>query len=297
MRGTSIVRAPQRSSCLRRTGKAAAQSQGALKFARAGLDNAGVTAHSSHLDTSPDAGASSGDTGDTPPADGAAPHDEQQAHDPARTSTPTSDFASKRVFTTGEAAVICKVSQQTIIRCFDNGRLAGFKVPGSKFRRIPREELVRFMKANAIPLENLPGEAPAQGPSGAPVRILAVDDDPAMLAMYEDIVAGEARLELHTASTGYDAGLRTIELRPRLILLDYLLPDINGNLVCKRVRERPELGSTRVLIVSGVVQQSQIDELLRSGADGVLRKPFEIAELARLIRELLKDDALLKHRL
>ena len=40
----------------------------------------------------------------------------------------------KTVFTTGEAAEICKVSQQTIIRCFDNGQLKGFRVPGSKFR-------------------------------------------------------------------------------------------------------------------------------------------------------------------
>ncbi len=58
----------------------------------------------------------------------------------------------KQVFTTGEAAKICNVSQQTIIRCFDSGRLQGFKVPGSKFRRIPRHELVRFMKQNNMDL-------------------------------------------------------------------------------------------------------------------------------------------------
>src|SRR5688572_3399089 len=60
-------------------------------------------------------------------------------------------WVEKQVFTTGEAAEICKVSQQTIIRCFDNGRLNGFRVPGSRFRRIPRSELLRFMKANDIP--------------------------------------------------------------------------------------------------------------------------------------------------
>ena len=53
---------------------------------------------------------------------------------------------NKSVFTTGEAAGICNLSQQTIIRCFDNGQLKGFRVPGSKFRRIPREMLVTFMK-------------------------------------------------------------------------------------------------------------------------------------------------------
>ena len=58
----------------------------------------------------------------------------------------------KTVFTTGEAAKICKVSQQTIIRCFDSGQLKGFRVPGSRFRRIPRDQLYAFMRDNGIPI-------------------------------------------------------------------------------------------------------------------------------------------------
>ena len=61
----------------------------------------------------------------------------------------------KTVFTTGEAAKVCKVSQQTIIRCFDSGQLKGFRVPGSRFRRIPRDALYRFMKENGIPTDAL----------------------------------------------------------------------------------------------------------------------------------------------
>lgn len=61
----------------------------------------------------------------------------------------------KTVFTTGEAARMCRVSQQTIIRCFDNGLLKGFRVPGSKFRRIPRERLIEFMNEHGIPLGEL----------------------------------------------------------------------------------------------------------------------------------------------
>ena len=61
----------------------------------------------------------------------------------------------KTVFTTGEAAKICKVSQQTIIRCFDSGQLKGFRVPGSRFRRIPRDVLYKFMKENGIPTDAL----------------------------------------------------------------------------------------------------------------------------------------------
>ena len=63
------------------------------------------------------------------------------------------DLRMKSVYTTGEVAQICKVSQQTVIRCFDSGRLNGFRVPGSRFRRIPRDSLLSFMKSNRIPLD------------------------------------------------------------------------------------------------------------------------------------------------
>src|SRR5881396_206586 len=103
----------------------------------------------------------------------------------------------KTVFTTGEAAEVCKVSQQTIIRCFDSGRLTGFRVPGSKFRRIPRDELIRFMRANSI-------------------------------------------------------------------ILDYMLPDINGNIVCERIRSKDEYANTRIIFVSGVVNQEEVRSLLKA---------------------------------
>src|SRR5436853_1577475 len=79
------------------------------------------------------------------------------------------DERMKTVFTTGEAAKICKVSQQTIIRCFDNGQLKGFRVPGSKFRRIPREALYKFMRDNNIPTDAL---------ESGKRKVLLVDDDP-----------------------------------------------------------------------------------------------------------------------
>ena len=77
-------------------------------------------------------------------------------------------ISMKTVFTTGEAAKICKVSQQTIIRCFDNGQLKGFRVPGSRFRRIPREALYKFMKDNGIPTDAL---------ESGKRKVLLVDDD------------------------------------------------------------------------------------------------------------------------
>lgn len=188
------------------------------------------------------------------------------------------ELAAKQVFTTGEAAELCKVSQQTIIRCFDRGRLTGFRVPGSRFRRIPRAELLRFMHENGIPSDLL---------GGGEIRVLVVDDDPAIVRLLEELLEREARFEVRTASTGYDAGMMTREFRPNVVLLDYMLPDVNGNVVCERLRADPELADTRIIIVSGVVRQDEIDALLAAGADDFLAKPFETDELLARIDALV----------
>ncbi len=190
------------------------------------------------------------------------------------------DLAEKQVFTTGEAADLCKVSQQTIIRCFDSGRLRGFRVPGSRFRRIPREELLRFMRENDIPTDGLD--------LGRKKRILVVDDDEQIVELFVDVLSRDERFEVRTAGTGYEAGVLTEQFKPDLMVLDYMLPDINGNVVCRTVREKPELAGTKIIIVSGVVKQDEIDELVRAGADDFVKKPFNIERLLARIHELLE---------
>ena len=190
------------------------------------------------------------------------------------------NWADKQVFTTGEAAEICKVSQQTIIRCFDSGRLQGFRVPGSRFRRIPRNELLRFMKTNEIPTDSL---------ESATKRVLVVDDDEQIIDLFREVLGRDDRFELKTAATGYDAGMLTEQFRPHLILLDFMLPDINGNLVCERIKANPDLSGTKVLFVSGVVSQDEIGKLTGEGrADGFVKKPFDIEQLVRQMEELLQ---------
>ncbi len=190
-----------------------------------------------------------------------------------------SDLASKTIFTTGEAADICKISQQTIIRCFDSGRLKGFRVPGSKFRRIPREELMRFMRDNNIPTDLL---------EGGKRRILVVDDDEQIVELFVDVLSRDSRYVIKTASSGYDAGMLTEQFKPDLMILDYMLPDINGNVVCSTVRKNPALSGMKIIIVSGVVNQEEIEELLKAGADEFVKKPFNIEKLLSRIETLLE---------
>ncbi|HWG45403.1 MAG TPA: response regulator [Gemmataceae bacterium] len=176
----------------------------------------------------------------------------------------------KTVFTTGEAAKICKVSQQTIIRCFDNGQLKGFRVPGSRFRRIPREALYKFMKDNGIPTDAL---------ESGKRKVLLVDDDAELVDLMSKVLDEDGRFEVRIASNGFDAGMMVKEYRPDIIVLDVMLPDINGKEVCHRVRADTTLEDVRILCISGMIEEDKIQELRLAGADKFLHKPFDIEEL------------------
>jgi len=176
----------------------------------------------------------------------------------------------KTVFTTGEAAKICKVSQQTIIRCFDNGQLKGFRVPGSRFRRIPREALYKFMKDNGIPTDAL---------ESGKRKVLLVDDDVELVELMTKVLEEDGRFEVRIASNGFDAGMMVKEYRPDLIVLDVMLPDINGKEVCHRVRADNTLEDVRILCISGMIEEDKVHELKLSGADDFLHKPFDVEVL------------------
>ena len=189
------------------------------------------------------------------------------------------DERMKSVFTTGEAAKICKVSQQTIIRCFDNGQLKGFRVPGSRFRRIPREALYKFMKDNGIPTDAL---------ESGKRKVLLVDDDAELVELMTKVLEEDGRFEVRVAGNGFDAGMMVKEYHPDLIVLDVMLPDINGKEVCHRVRADPALEDVRILCISGMIEDDKIQELKLSGADDFLHKPFDIEELIDRMCALLE---------
>ena len=184
----------------------------------------------------------------------------------------------KSVYTTGEVAQICNVSQQTVIRCFDSGKLKGFRVPGSRFRRIPRESLIAFMKEHGIPLDQL---------ETGKKRVLVVDDDDAVIEMFSELFERDGRFEVKTAGSGYDAGVITESFRPVVLILDFKLPDVNGNVVCRTVRSNPNFEHMRIIAISGVADPDEIADLKAAGADEFIKKPFSIETVISKVAEMV----------
>lgn len=188
----------------------------------------------------------------------------------------------KTVFTTGEAAKICKVSQQTIIRCFDSGQLKGFRVPGSRFRRIPRDQLYAFMRDNGIPTDAL---------DSGKRKILVVDDDEDLVELICDALDRDGRFEVRSVNNGFGAGMQIKEFRPDLIVLDVMLPDINGKEVCTLVRSDRTMDEVRIVCISGMVEADKIQSLRDAGANDFMKKPFDVDDLLARICQLLEVEA------
>lgn len=115
------------------------------------------------------------------------------------------------VFTTGQVARLCGVAQQTVSVWFDAGRLKGYRVPGSKDRRVPRADLLAFLRENGMPV-------PRQVED--PLVVLAGCD---RLTVEGVLLALDGAARVQLAGTVFEAGLLVGEQRPRLLVLDLSL--------------------------------------------------------------------------
>jgi len=199
-----------------------------------------------------------------------------------------------RWFSTTEAARLCGLSHMTVIRRFDVGDIKGFRVPGSRFRRIPRESLVEFARRHGLPLADLP-DAEGDGGSGAEAeggkhRALVVEDERRMADLLEKILAADG-WEVRVARNGFDAGFLAGSFVPHLILLDIMLPGVDGREACRQMRSDKRLAGSRILAVTALRDERNVREIMEAGADGYLAKPFGIKELRDRIAALVGPGA------
>src|SRR5207237_6330428 len=109
--------------------------------------------------------------------------------------------------------------------------------------------------------------------------VLLVDDEAELVELINKVLEEDGRFEVRIGSNAFDAGMMVKGYRPDLIVLDVMLPDINGKDVCHRVRADPTLEDVRILCISGMIEEEKVQELRLSGADDFLHKPFDIEEL------------------
>lgn len=184
------------------------------------------------------------------------------------------NLLDKDVLTTGEVAKICNVASRTVSKWFDSGQLKGYRIPGSKDRRIPVANLLTFMREHNIPMDGLM--------SGRP-RVLIVDSDEEVLGTLTGVLAEQTNFDVRTCESTFAAGMECERFRPHVLLYELCLAEKDGMELCNMVRSNEDLQITRVIAMSGRLTDGQASQLTGQGFDGVLRKPFTVRQVIEAV--------------
>ncbi len=184
----------------------------------------------------------------------------------------------KKFFTTSEIAQVCGVAHTTVIRWIGEGKLKAHETPGGH-RRIERGDLLDFLKRFNIPV-------PASL-ADARFRVLVVDDESVMLSMIRKMFEGfPDEIELHMATHGMVALMLIGKIPFNLVILDVLMPDMDGIEVCRELKRNPDTADIKIIAITGKQLTEEQEEYLDRNVESLLKKPFSPIALLKRIDEI-----------
>ena len=184
----------------------------------------------------------------------------------------------KTVLTTGQVARICHVAARTVTKWFDTGRLRGYRIPGSRDRRIPMDQLAAFMKENDMPMDAL---------DSATRQVLVFD--PEAPKGLSDKLSGMLNREVRTVAGCFDAGLAAREIIPHLIViaLSNGMTACKAVEICRSIRDHDLLKGAKLFAVAANLTPRKRDKLLSNGFDRCLPAPYTAFDLAEVIEDTM----------
>lgn len=183
-------------------------------------------------------------------------------------------------YTSTEVATICKVHSTTVFHWINKGLLPSRKTPG-RHNRINGADLVAFLRKYEYPV-------PQSLIKKSPSKILIVEDDAQQRRLLARLIKSNFEgCEIFETGNGFEAGFLARELKPALVILDLLLPDIHGARICRIIRRCKELKDTKILSLTAYKVDKAKRILLKAGADAFLAKPFENREFVGAVDDLL----------
>jgi len=182
----------------------------------------------------------------------------------------------KNVLTTGDVAKICNVAPRTVSKWFDNGQLKGYRIPGSKDRRIPLSELVRFMKANNMPIAALPV---------GKIRVLVVNSDSSTADALAETLQNKAGYEVQIVKSAFETGVTAQKFAPHVLLISLLAKDIDAMDISRNIRSSEDLQTIKIIALANKLSDSESAALMQKGFDGYVSNAADINELIRKIEE------------
>lgn len=166
----------------------------------------------------------------------------------------------KDVLTTGQVAQICNVAPRTVTKWFDSGQLRGYRIPGSRDRRIPINELIRFMKAHNIPTDAL---------EKGHIRILLIDSCEDNCKRITEMLTTKGAFDTRCVNNSFDAGLLAQKFLPNIILINLMASSIEAHQLCSQIRQNSDLKDSKIIAIASGLGQNEIAALQKKGFDAV----------------------------
>lgn len=185
-------------------------------------------------------------------------------------------MSEQKAYTTFEAAKICHVTHHSIKNWIKQGLIRASRTPGGHYRILEKDLDAFREEYDMFPRE----------PGSDTKRVMVVDDDPDAMQLVENILKDEG-YELVTVSNATEVGLKAAQMVPDLIILDYLMPDINGFEVSKALRSNDLTKNIPIMAVTCLTKESDIERIFECGADEYLAKPYKVEQLQKKVRELI----------
>lgn len=184
----------------------------------------------------------------------------------------------KNVLTTGEVARICNVAPRTVSKWFDSGQLKGYRIPGSKDRRIPVSELMRFMRKHNMPTAALSVDR---------IRVLIVDSDIERGSTLANDLSAKTNYDVQAVNSNFETGIIAQKFVPHVLLINLLSKDIDTTDICQNIKSNEELQIIKVIALANKLSDSESAALFNKGFDAFISDAFDIKEIVAKIEEVI----------
>jgi excisionase family DNA binding protein len=182
----------------------------------------------------------------------------------------------KDVLTTGQVAQICNVAPRTVTKWFDSGQLRGYRIPGSRDRRIPFNELVRFMKSHSIPTENI---------EKGHIRILIIDSSEDACRVLTETLSAKGSFDIQSAHNSFDAGLMAQKFLPNLVLINLMASNINALELCSHIRINADMKESKIAAIAAGLGANETSALVSRGFDSVITDLHNLDQILHIIQQ------------